>query len=70
MMAPAGVPPAILEKLNAEVRRALSAPEVAGRLQPLGADAAPTDVASFNKLIARELEDHAKLVREAGIKLT
>jgi len=70
MMAPAGVPAAIIEKLNGEVKRALTSPEVAGRLSPLGADAAPMDAAAFNKLIARELEDNAKLVREAGIKLT
>ena len=70
MMAPAGVPADIVGRLNAEVRKALTSPDVAGRLAPLGADAAPMDAASFNKLIARELEDNAKLVREAGIKLS
>jgi tripartite-type tricarboxylate transporter receptor subunit TctC len=70
MLAPAAVPPAIIARLNAEVVKALASPEVKGRLQPLGADAAPMESAAFNKLIAREVEDNAKLVREAGIKLT
>lgn len=70
MMAPAGVPADIVAKLNAEAVKALNSPEVKGRLQPLGADAAPMDAASFNQLIAREVEDNAKLVREAGIKLS
>jgi tripartite-type tricarboxylate transporter receptor subunit TctC len=70
MLAPAGVPADIIGRLNAEIKKALTSPDVAGRLSPLGADAAPMDAAAFNKLIARELEDNAKLVREAGIKLT
>lgn len=70
MIAPAGVPAPIIERLNAEVKRALTSPEVAGRLSPLGADAAPMNAAAFNALIARELADNAKLVREAGIKLS
>jgi len=52
------------------VKRALTSPDVAGRLSPLGADAAPMDAASFNKLIARELEDNAKLVRRSRHQLT
>jgi tripartite-type tricarboxylate transporter receptor subunit TctC len=70
MMAPAGVPADIVARLNAEVVKALGSAEVKGRLQPLGADAAPMDAASFNQLISREVEDNARLVREAGIKLS
>jgi tripartite-type tricarboxylate transporter receptor subunit TctC len=69
MMAPAGTPPALIAKLNAEVKAALASPEVKDRLGALGADAASMPVADFDKLIARELKENAELVKAAGIKV-
>jgi tripartite-type tricarboxylate transporter receptor subunit TctC len=68
MLAPAGTPPAVIERLNAEVKEALASPEIKERLAALGADAAPTSPADFDKLIAQELVDNAALAKEAGIK--
>jgi tripartite-type tricarboxylate transporter receptor subunit TctC len=67
MLAPAGTPPAVIERLNTEVKQVLATPEVKERLAALGADAAPTLPADFDKLIARELAENATLAREAGI---
>jgi tripartite-type tricarboxylate transporter receptor subunit TctC len=67
MLAPAGTPPAVVERLNKEVIAVLAMPEVKERLAALGADAAPTSPADFDKLIARELVENATLAREAGI---
>ena len=67
MLAPAGTPPAIVERLNKEVTAALASPEVKDRLAALGADAAPMPSANFDKMIAQELNDNAALVKQAGI---
>jgi tripartite-type tricarboxylate transporter receptor subunit TctC len=67
MLAPAGTPPIIVERLNKEVAAALASPEVKDRLAALGADAAPMAAADFDKMIAQELKDNAALVKQAGI---
>lgn len=69
LLAPAGTPPALIARLNAEVVKALASPEVKERLGALGADPSPLASAEFDKLIARELVENAEIVKEAGIKL-
>ncbi|MFO1080591.1 MAG: tripartite tricarboxylate transporter substrate binding protein [Reyranellaceae bacterium] len=69
MLAPAGTPPAIVERLNREVAAALASPEVKDRLAALGADVAPSSPAEFDARIKRELKENAELVAKAGIKL-
>lgn len=69
MFAPAGTPPALIEKLNAEVKKALDSPEVKQRLAELGADASPMSAADFDKIVALELKDNADIVNKAGIKV-
>lgn len=69
LFAPGGTPPTVIAKLNAEVRKALDAPEVKDRLAALGTDAAPTTPEAFAAQVARELKDNAELVRKAGIKV-
>ena len=68
LFAPAGTPPALVARINAEVNKALASPEVKERLAALGADAAPTTPAEFDKIVAQELKDNAELVKKAGIK--
>jgi tripartite-type tricarboxylate transporter receptor subunit TctC len=67
MLAPAGTPPAIVERLNKEVAAVLASPEIKDRLAALGADPAPMAAADFDKLIVQELKDNAALVKQAGI---
>jgi len=69
MLAPAGTPPALVARLNAEVVKALASPEVKERLGALGADPAPMASADVDKLIVRELAENAEIVKAAGIKL-
>ena len=69
MLAPAGTPPALIERLNKEVAAALASPEVKDRLGSLGADASPSTPAEFDQRIARELRENGELVDRAGIKL-
>jgi tripartite-type tricarboxylate transporter receptor subunit TctC len=67
MLAPAGTPPAIVERLNKEIAAVLASPEIKDRLAALGADPAPMAAADFDKLIVQELKDNAALVKQAGI---
>ncbi|MBM3646386.1 MAG: tripartite tricarboxylate transporter substrate binding protein [Alphaproteobacteria bacterium] len=69
LFAPAGTPPALIARLNAEVRKALDSPEVKERLGALGADASPTTPEEFARIVAFELKDNAELVKKAGIKV-
>ena len=69
LFAPAGTPPTVIARLNAEVRKALESPEVKERLNALGTDIAPTTPADFDKIVLRELAENAELVKKAGIKV-
>ena len=69
LFAPAGTPPAVIARLNAEVRKALESAEVRERLGGLGTDIAPTTPAELDTIVERELKANAVLVKEAGIKV-
>lgn len=68
VFAPAGVPPAVLERLNAEINEALLQPDLRARLT--GSDNVPTGgtSAEFGRQIAAESENNARIVRAAAIK--
>ena len=61
-------PLAIIDKLNREITRALSQPELQQRLLSMGAEAAPTTPQEFDKLIVEQVAMTIKLARQAGIK--
>ena len=69
LFAPAGTPPAVIARLNTEVRKALDSPEVKERLDALGTDIAPTTPDELDRIVVRELKENAVLVKEAGIKV-
>ena len=68
LYAPAGTPKAIVERLNAEVTKALQLPDVRARLLDLGAEPSPMPVAEFTAWTQQEVTKWTKLVREAGIQ--
>ncbi len=68
LFAPAGTPPALIARLNAEVKKALDSPEVKERLAALGSDASPTTAAELDKIVAAEVKDNIELAKKAGIK--
>jgi tripartite-type tricarboxylate transporter receptor subunit TctC len=68
LLAPAGTPPAVIERLNKEVVAVLALPEVKERLAKIGADPSPTSPAEFDALVVRELAENGELVKAAGIK--
>ena len=54
LLAPRGTPQPIIDKMNAELRAALKAPEVAEKLSPSGIEPAGGSVAEFAAFINRE----------------
>lgn len=69
MFAPAATPAAIVDRLNKEVRAALSDPAVLKRLEGLGVEPAPTTPEEFRKFLAHETAKYAEYVRLAGVQL-
>ena len=68
LVAPAGTPKAVVDKLHAEVQKALATPEVKTRLQSVGGEVTPGTAAQFASLVRSERQRYEKLVRETGIK--
>jgi tripartite-type tricarboxylate transporter receptor subunit TctC len=69
LAAPAGTPPAIIEKLNASVRKALANPEVQTRLTELGAIVQPTTVPEFTAFVNKEVITWREVVKSSGAKV-
>jgi tripartite-type tricarboxylate transporter receptor subunit TctC len=68
-VAPAGTPPAIVQKVAAEVRRIVSLPELKERLTAMGMDAVEQGGSeAFGALIRSETAQWSRVVREAGIR--
>jgi tripartite-type tricarboxylate transporter receptor subunit TctC len=67
-LAPAGTPAPIVQKLNADLIRAMNDPEVREKLAAVGFDIQTTTPDEFRAMIAREIDKMGKLVRAAGIK--
>jgi tripartite-type tricarboxylate transporter receptor subunit TctC len=64
----AKAPRAIVDKLNQEINRILSLPDVRERLSGLGMDPSPISVDKFNAMVASEVTRWAKVIKEAGIR--
>ena len=65
--APAGVPVALLDKLNADIIEVLRAPEMEKRLSELGMPPAPTTRDEFDKFIRGEIARWAAVIKAANI---
>jgi len=66
--APAGTPREIVARLNAEIVRALGAPEIRERLLPMGATVVGNSPEQFAAFVRREVEKMAVAVRQSGAK--
>jgi tripartite-type tricarboxylate transporter receptor subunit TctC len=68
MWAPAGLSPELVDKINKDVNRALASPDVVDRLAKVGQEPMPMNPAEFNKLVRKEIDDYARIIKAAGIK--
>jgi tripartite-type tricarboxylate transporter receptor subunit TctC len=69
ILAPAGTPDAIVQKLSAEVNRILKMPEVTGRLSNDGSVAQGMSPQEFATFIQSEMKRWGVVVKTAGIKV-
>jgi len=68
VLVPKGTPPAIVERLNAELARALKDPGVAGKLSALGATPKPGTPRALAELIESTTNRMRKVIVEAKIR--
>jgi tripartite-type tricarboxylate transporter receptor subunit TctC len=66
LLAPAGTPADIVNKLNGEVGKILRNPEVQQQLSASGVDATPTTPEEFGTYLQSEFEKWGKVVRDSG----
>jgi hypothetical protein len=69
LLAPAGTPVAVVEKLNAEIRRILQTPEMKKLWARYGMETPSTTPAQFGAVIKSDYDKYAKLIKSAGIEL-
>ncbi|HVG50287.1 MAG TPA: tripartite tricarboxylate transporter substrate-binding protein [Xanthobacteraceae bacterium] len=69
IVAPAGTPNAVIEKLQRSISIAASDPVVVQKLLPLGIGAASSTPAEFTSYTKEEIARWAKIIGESGLKL-
>jgi len=69
LMAPAGTPRPVLEKLNLEVNRVVNAPEVKESWGKQGAQPMGMTVDQFDRFLRADVQKWSKLVKDTGMKV-
>jgi len=70
LAAPGGTPPALIARLNADLRKVLAEPEIKSQLAVQGIDEpSPSTPGAFQALIAAELTKWARVIKAAGAKI-
>jgi tripartite-type tricarboxylate transporter receptor subunit TctC len=70
LLAPAGTPPAVIDKLHRETMRVLALPDVQASLHTLGLDLIGNSPEEFTNVIKAETPQWATVIRAAGIKVS
>jgi tripartite-type tricarboxylate transporter receptor subunit TctC len=68
LWAPKNLPPALVEKLQAEIAKIVAQPEVKQLLEQLGFEPVGSTTEYFTKFITTEMEKSAKIIADAKIK--
>jgi len=69
VFAPAGTPPEIVKRLNAEIVKIINSPDVQQRLSTLGAEPAPNTPEEFAAMVKLEVVKWADVVKKSGAKV-
>lgn len=69
LLAPAGTPKAVVDKLHAEVGRIVALPEIRERLATLGAEPSAMTPAQFGDWLGNEVKTMAKVVRDGHVSI-
>jgi tripartite-type tricarboxylate transporter receptor subunit TctC len=68
MLAPAGTPRAVLDKISNEVRRIFELPDVQQRMANFDYLLAPTTPAEMDAVLRADIETFAEVIRLAGLR--
>jgi tripartite-type tricarboxylate transporter receptor subunit TctC len=66
--APAGTPPAIIKKLQAEIQRVAALPEVRQAFETRQSEVAASTGEELTRIVARDLERWTRLAKEGNIR--
>jgi tripartite-type tricarboxylate transporter receptor subunit TctC len=69
LLAPANTPPAIVEKLQREVAKALASPDVNGQLASQGAVVVGSTPAAFRAFLVKEHNNYGTLIKSINLEL-
>jgi tripartite-type tricarboxylate transporter receptor subunit TctC len=69
VVAPAGTPREIVQRLNAEIVKAMAAPDVRQRFLSFGTDAASSTPEELGRFLASEVEKIGRIARDIGAKV-
>ena len=69
VFAPAGTPAAAIERVNAEINRAMQAPAIRNRFETLGCEPVGGSAAAFGTYFKSEIDKWGKVIRSAGVQL-
>ena len=67
VMAPAGTPPAILNKVSQDIAAVLKMPDVIDQMDKVGNIPMPTTPEEFDMIIKNDTERYTKVMADAGI---
>jgi tripartite-type tricarboxylate transporter receptor subunit TctC len=65
----AGLPPALLQKISADIGQVVRSAEVVARMQQLGMEPVGSTAAQYTAQIRQDIVQWAAIVKSAGIKL-
>jgi len=69
VMAPAATPRDIVQKLNADINKAMLVPEVRARLENVGTQLREMSVAEFDAFMKAEVVKYAKIIKDTGVRI-
>lgn len=69
ILAPAGTPPEIINRLNTEIAKVMTQPDTRQRLLAMGLEVAPSSPEQFADIIRSDAARWSKVARDVGVKL-
>ena len=68
LLAPAGTPPDVVRKLAREAANAMKQPDVVAQLEAVVSEPVGSTPEQFAAFLAKDVDQWAKLIKQAGVK--